>query len=378
MKKPVKKVEKSKEKKQVTLSQSMAVRYRPKIIEDLVGQSAIVTKFNGMLKTREFPSCFLVFGPSGTGKTTIGRMINRYLNCESLSACGECPSCKHDEVHPDFMEMNMANTRGIEDARNLIDAAKRMPRYSKRVFLLDEVHQLTSQAANAVLKILEEPPENTIWILATTNPEKVLPTIKGRCHPFEVRHLEERAIVKRLLYIAKQERQDFKNEEGIELLKTMASLCNGQMRDSIQLLESIIYAIRSGEQISQADLIKKYVTTLDADLDKLAAWTLVCLLSNDIRSLMRALVDNGNSRAIVRKLIYLIQDIFRDYTEKQKFMSYCYRFFRVKSEAKNIKIDEKAIQKLLKVQKVLAESELQMNQGMYEETALMSALGQFL
>lgn len=146
-----------KEKKRKELRiESLALTYRPKTIEDLVGQDHIAAELKGMLKRGRFPNTILLNGESGCGKTTTGRMIARYLMCkkpdkETYAPCGECQSCLYEDSHPDVHELNMAESRGIDDVRSLIQSSKSMPTVAEnRIFLIDEIHAMTPAAAQCL------------------------------------------------------------------------------------------------------------------------------------------------------------------------------------------------------------------------------------
>ena len=161
-------------------------KYRPQTFKDLIGQENIVKALSNAINLNKISHAYLLCGPRGTGKTTTARIIAKSLNC------GECPSCKDiaNSTPIDVIEIDAASNRKVEDARNILEKIQFVPvngRY--KIYIIDEVHMLTTEAFNTLLKTLEEPPENVIFILATTEPHKVLDTIISRCQRFDFRRI---------------------------------------------------------------------------------------------------------------------------------------------------------------------------------------------
>lgn len=355
--------------------ESLAVKYRPKSIKDLVGQDSVVSQIKGMLKQQRFPSAILIEGESGTGKTTTARMIARYLNClnpdpDTHEPCGECRSCSMGDSHPDFIEKDMASERGIDDVRALIQSARAMPTVGKfRIFLIDEVHQITVQAANAFLKMLEEPPKRTMWLLATTNPEKMISTIIGRCHRFSLRKIPEDVMTKRLRVIAKREGVDLRKVDDIDqVLKAIYDCSNGRMRDSIQMLESVIFALGSGEKIDAQTLIKKFLTTTEGELEELAANLMVAILSGKITEAVRIIRTCQNARGLMHKLRWLSVWLIDTAIKNAKYTPVSGKIFA--SAAKSAGVGVKVFQQV-QIQQMLLEAETQMNSMSLDESVLL-------
>lgn len=368
--------------KKKTIIESLAVRYRPKSINELVGQDHLVAQVRGMLEAKRFPSAILIAGESGTGKTTTARIIARTLLCKNLGPdlvpCGTCISCTYEKNHPDVQEINIADSRGIDDIRSLIQSAKNMPTIGdNRVFILDEVHSLTSQAQATILKPLEEPPSRTLWILATTHPDKLNSTILGRCHQFAVRAIAPEIIRKRLNKIARLEGVDYKQFEDWSLiLKTITDLSNGRMRDSIQMLESVIYMIGNDRGVTAQDVIKKFMTSTEAELDEAAADVLLAVITKDAKLMVKT-IRTGNARGILNKLRWLLVYFIDNSVGIAKFTPWSAKVFS--SKAKKIQNVSLNLSILLALQQLLLDIEARMNSVNLDDSIIMtSMIGSFM
>lgn len=361
---------------EIVTTSSLTTKYRPRVLDDLYGQDHLVVKLKGMLKKKQVPSVFLISGRSGCGKTTISEIINRYVNCETLDACGECDSCKKLK-HPDLAVFNVGDTRGIDDIRSIIQGAKIMPRYKKRVMLLDEVHALTPQASTALLVPLENPSPNTIWLLSTTNPEKLLPTIVGRCHRLDIRSIEPEAIRDRLFEIAKLEGVNLKKiEGGMEALEYLVSLSNGQMRDAIQMLESLLFAIYSEEKLDAKTLLKKFVVGTTVELDKLAASLLANIMDQNLNAAVKDVLMTQEVRGLVSKMRWLIHAKMQDSCGLLQYQPNALKIFEkiVVKRQVNLKYRD-----FILIQSVLTKAEISMNSCSIDpQILLMSAIGDYV
>lgn len=235
--------------------ESFAVKYRPRLLSDLLGQEHITKQIAGMFAKQELVQTLLFTGPSGSGKTTLARLVARYVNCLDLNVkkmrpCGSCASCMRKSP-PDTHEMNMADSRGIDDVRDLISKANYAPQTNLRIFILDEMHMITPQAQQALLKPLEEPPSSTVWILCTTNPEKFPETILQRCRIFEFMPLENATCVTLLRKVCDKEGAPV----GDEALTVIASLAQNAPRRALKALESVIDYCNN-EKVDKKDLAK--------------------------------------------------------------------------------------------------------------------------
>lgn len=216
-------------------------KYRPQTFYDLIGQENIVNALSNAINLNRIAHAYLLCGPRGTGKTSSARILAKSLNCKegpTLKPCGKCPSCLDimNSIPVDVIEIDAASNRSVEDTQAILEKIQYVPvngRY--KIYVIDEVHMLSNHAFNALLKTLEEPPENVIFILATTEPHKVLETIISRCQRFDFRRITTDEIVKRLDYIAKEETINISKEALYSIAKNSA----GGMRDAVALLDQI-------------------------------------------------------------------------------------------------------------------------------------------
>ena len=361
---------------------SLAVRYRPKTLRGLIGQDHIVAQVKGMIKTGKIPSAILLSGPTGLGKTTTARIIVRYLNCaspnkETFEPCGECQSCKM-KSSPDVTELNAADSRGIDDVRALVALSKNMPSIgNKRVFIIDEAQQLPALSQQTLLKPIEEPPANTLWIICTMSPEKVIPAIAKRCLRLAVKPVSQELIVKRLAVIAKREGTDFKAiEGGDKVLKAIADLANGGVRDAISLLESVLLANAGNKDIDSKDVLKVFLNSPEAEADVVASKILIAVLGKDLKALLAQTQDCENIRGVLNKLRWLIDYLLSNAVGKTKFVPYSGRVFAKDSKTAGVKV---SLQTLIMMQNLLVEVEYRLNSIAIEERVLFTSMvGNFI
>ncbi|WML36462.1 DNA polymerase III subunit gamma/tau [Clostridium sp. OS1-26] len=216
--------------------------WRPRVFEDVVGQNHITVTLKNQIKNNRIAHAYLFSGTRGTGKTSTAKIFSKAVNCLDLKdgePCNECEMCKKISMglSIDVIEMDAASKRNLEDIKDVIENVKYPPQEGKyKVYIMDEVHMLTPQAVNAFLKTLEEPPSNVIFILATTDPQKLPVTILSRCQKFDFRRIKGLDMFERLRKIAK-EQGVFADDKSLNLISRM---CDGAMRDALSILDQAI------------------------------------------------------------------------------------------------------------------------------------------
>ncbi|OQA94885.1 MAG: DNA polymerase III subunit tau [Spirochaetes bacterium ADurb.Bin218] len=196
------------------------IKYRPQSFSDMIGNKETVEGVKSLISSKERPHTYLLHGPSGCGKTSLSRIMSREFGCHQN----------------EIVEINISNNRGIDTARDIIDKTKLRPLYGPcRVYILDEVHKSTNEFQNALLKVLEEPPEHIYFILCTTEPDKLIKTVRNRCSTFSISPLSDKSIVRALEEVCKKESLTVDSE----LLKTIAKESLGSMRSALVMLDQI-------------------------------------------------------------------------------------------------------------------------------------------
>ncbi len=220
-----------------------ARKYRPQTFDTVVGQSHITTTLKNAIKHQQLAHAFLFCGPRGVGKTTCARILAKTINCENSTkegeACDKCQSCKsfNDGASMNYFELDAASNNSVDNIRDLVDQVRFVPQTGKyKVYVIDEVHMLSSSAFNAFLKTLEEPPPYAIFILATTEKHKILPTILSRCQIFDFKRITTNDTVDHLEEIC--EKEEIKAEKAA--LQVIAQKSEGCMRDALSILDKIV------------------------------------------------------------------------------------------------------------------------------------------
>ena len=280
-------------------SQVLARKWRPRDFASLVGQAHVVKALTHALTEQRLHHAYLFTGTRGVGKTTIARILAKSLNCEkgiSATPCGECEACLEIDAgrFVDLLEIDAASNTGVDDMRQLIENAVYMPTAGRyKVYLIDEVHMLSKSAFNALLKTLEEPPAHVLFILATTDPQKILPTVLSRCLQFNLKQMPPADIVTHLTHILTEEQVAFE----APALNALAKGAQGSMRDALSLTDQAIAFSRSN-------------ITLDAVRDMLGSTDSV-----QIEAILRALIaKNGAALVAVAEQMAASSTSFHDAT----------------------------------------------------------------
>jgi len=296
------------QKTQNTQKKSLYLKYRPHNLEDIVGQKHVVATLKKASSNNEFVHAYLFGGERGTGKTSTARIVANLMTCDNVvngKVCGKCRACTTIPYGAslDVKEMDGATNRGIDDARQLMESAQWSPQELKRkVYILDEVHQLSKEAISSLLKTLEEPPSYLTFILCTTDIKKILPTILSRCQRFNFGKISSSDISQRLSYIAKQESIDIEPEA----IAIISKLARGSMRDSIGYLEQI-GTVGSGKKILQ-----NHVQSYFGVSDRLGILNIVSAIkSGNIPLVLDQVNDMMVISADSKQIMYEISDIFR-------------------------------------------------------------------
>ena len=247
--------------------QALYRKYRPDSFDGVAGQKAIVQTLINAVKQQKIAHAYLFCGPRGTGKTSIAKIFAKMLNCEHQESapCGSCKNCLdfQNGAHPAIIEIDAASNNGVDEVRNLIEKVKYAPMEGKyKVYIIDEVHMMSTGASNALLKTIEEPPAHVIFIFATTVPHKVLPTIISRCQRFDFHKVSVSDSVERLQYVLDQEHIQM-DEEAVRMI---AVLADGGMRDALSILDQCIAYAQDAITIEDINAIYGITTPAEKGL----------------------------------------------------------------------------------------------------------------
>lgn len=315
------------------MSQVLALKYRPSSFEKLIGQESITQTLTQALDQNRLSHAYLFSGLRGSGKTSTARIFAKCLVCDSgptSTPCENCENCRmaNENRHIDIIEMDAASSRKIDDIRGLIEQTKYKPNSAKfKIFIIDEVHMLTKEAFNALLKTLEEPPEYVKFILATTDPMKLPPTILSRTQHFRFKKIPHGAVIKHLSHILNLENIPFENEA----LGILTRAGNGSLRDTLTLLDqAIIY--------SKNDVDAKSVAQMLGLLDpEVLSDTFDAILRADRDKILETIqeLENYEGEVVIDECIaYLRERFFAGDPRFSTMLSD--RFFKILSESKKL------------------------------------------
>lgn len=274
-------------------------KYRPQRLEEIVGQEHIKRALKNAITQNKISHAYLFTGPRGTGKTSTARIFAKSLNCvegPTINPCGVCENCVNitNSVPMDVVEIDAASNRKVEDAQNILEKVMYAPVSSRyKIYIIDEVHMLSNTAFNALLKTLEEPPKNVIFILATTEVHKVLDTIKSRCQRFDFKRITTEDIVKHLRYIADKESINITDDALLAIAKSSA----GGMRDSIALLDQL--SILDGEEAISTDDINNLLGRISFDVLYSLAEAVANSNPQDAIEILEKIYNSGNEPTLI-------------------------------------------------------------------------------
>lgn len=347
---------------------SLYRKWRPQTFNDIVGQQNVIQTLKNAIKFDRIAHAYLFCGPRGTGKTSTAKVFSKSLNCSdgpTVTPCGECESCQKikDNSSIDVIEIDAASNRGIDEIRELREKVKFFPTEGNyKVYIIDEAHMLTKEAFNALLKTLEEPPEYVIFILATTEPHSLLPTILSRCQRFDFSRLSVQNLVQRLNFISQQEEIDLAAEAALAIARS----AEGGMRDGISLLDQIISY--SGDRIGIDDVV-----TVLGLVDREVLFEMVEIITNnqvkqglslinnivnqgkDLQQFVNSLIDHFRN-LLIEKECQQINDLIELPTEQIK---------KIKEQSNKLTTTE-----LLRLINVLIELESDLKQSNYPQVLL--------
>lgn len=282
-------------------------KYRPDNFENLVGQEYTVEMLKNSIKNEKISHAYIFTGPRGTGKTSTAKIFAKAINClnpQDGDPCNNCEHCKAFQDNPDIIEIDAASNNGVDEIRELINNVKLSPTsYKYKVYIIDEVHMLSTSAFNALLLTLEEPPSHVVFILATTDIQNVPITILSRCQRFDFKRIENSTIVRRLKYVCEQENI----QAEPEALEEISVLSEGGLRDALGMLDQLATSI--SREIKLDDVISHFGTISTQAIEKLIRF----IEGNDVESLLGKLNEFRNSsldyKVIVFKLMKVLEHL---------------------------------------------------------------------
>lgn len=287
---------------------ALPLKYRPMTFEDVVGQEHVVRTLRHAIESGRIANAYLFIGPRGIGKTTLSRIFAKALNCthpDGVEPCGRCDNCREITAGAslDVVELDAASHNKVEDVKPIIDTVDFKPASSRfKIFIVDECHMLSTSAWNALLKTLEEPPPHVRFIFATTEGDKVLPTIVSRCQRFDLRRIQTNDIVSRLGHICGREGFDVSEDA----LLAIARGAEGGMRDALSTLDQLV-AFR-GSRITEADALAVFGLVARSELESLAG----AMLKGDVATILKSIEAFDSAGKNMRRLAAELLGHFRN------------------------------------------------------------------
>ena len=328
-------------------------KYRPVDFNSVVGQDSIIKTLKNSIKNHNFSHAYMFFGPRGTGKTTVSKIFARNINCLNSNdgiACEECSACKvsFSKDCVDIIEIDAASNNGVDEIRDLKNKISLVPSELKyKVYIIDEVHMLSVGAFNALLKTLEEPPAHVIFILATTEPQKLPITILSRCQRFDFRNISTENIVERLKFISEKEGIEIEDDALIEIAK----MSDGALRDAISTLDQV--SSYADNKITVDDIY-----AVKGSLSKAKLFELINNFLNDDKQFVLNNIDeiynmNKNFMLLAKDLLYVFRNMLV-YKKAPKYFDNKYLSSKEEIIAFASKLEEKEIENIIKqLEKVL-------------------------
>ncbi len=338
------------------MSLALYRKYRPQTFSEIIGQTHVVRTVTNAIASNSFSHAYLFTGPRGSGKTTIARILAKAINCENrkdgeFEPCNKCSSCQEIMAGNamDLIEIDAASHTGVDDVRALKEGIRFSPVRAKyKVFIIDECHQLSKAAANALLKTLEEPPAHVIFILATTEIHKMIPTIISRCQRFDFKRLQTSDIIKKIEYITQK--------EGIKFDKSALSLialnARGSFRDAESLLDECLNFSGKTSFIKAEDIEELLGVIKISHIAEFVDLLIAKNIKNAIL-FINSIVNNGmDLQEFVRTLIFylrqaLLLKIDPDFLKSEESGFSAEEINKIKSQI--INFAEKDIQKMLEI-----------------------------
>lgn len=351
-------------------------KYRPQTLEEIVGQAHVKKALTNAIELNKVAHAYLFTGPRGTGKTSTARILAKSLNCvegPTIHPCGKCPSCLDiiNSTPIDVIEIDAASNRSVNDAQNILEKIQYAPVNGKyKIYIIDEVHMLTTQAFNALLKTLEEPPENVVFILATTEVHKVLDTIKSRCQRFDFKRITTEDIVNHLKYVAKQENINIEDDALLTIAKNAA----GGMRDSLALLD-LLSVLDTDHAITTED-INMLLGRLSFDVLNRLSQCIIHSQPNDAIEIFNDIYNSGNepTQILLNLLNYFKNMLIVKNCKSELVLELTQT---TESQAKTLKeqADELETQQIVflidKIQHYIQELKMTTNQHLWLEVAMI-------